>query len=443
MNIKSFHIITFGCQMNENDSLQLSKILEQNLGLSFEQDASKSDVIIINTCSVREKPEHKVFSEIGRFTKIKKNRKVIIGIIGCVAQEYGNSIFKRSDIVDFVAGTHNIDKIPDMILNLANGKKKISSTEFYDNIKSINIFTKPYDKAGVKAYVTIMQGCENFCSYCIVPYVRGREYSRKSSDILDEIKYLADKGVKEITLLGQNVNSYGKKSFSEISFTELLERIIKIDRIDRIRFTTSHPKDFDKSLIDIIAKNEKICNQIHLPVQSGSDKILKLMNRKYTKKDYLEKIYLLKRKIPNIAITTDIIVGFPYEDDNDFMETYNIVKEVGYVSSFSFKYTPRPFTKFSNIDNIPENVKNERLKSLQNLQKQITLQHNKSAIGKIFKVLIEGVSKKSDNELTGRTEDNRIVNFKGRKSLIGQFANVKIIESFQNSLKGKLIEKTL
>ena len=439
MSIKSFHIITFGCQMNENDSLQLSKILEERLGLYYEWEVSNSDVVIINTCSVREKPEHKVFSEIGRFAKIKQKKKTIIGVMGCVAQEYGNTIFKRSDIVDFVAGTHNIDKIPDMILKAANEKKKTSNIEFYDNIESLNIFTKPYDNAGVKAYVTIMQGCENFCSYCIVPFVRGKEYSRKSSDILSEIEYLSEKGVKEITLLGQNVNSYGKKSSDEISFIELLEKITKIDKIERIRFTTSHPKDFNESLINIIAENEKICNQIHLPVQSGSDKILKLMNRKYDKKNYLNKIDLLKKKIPDIAITTDIIVGFPYEDDNDFLETFNIVKEVGYISSFSFKYTPRPFSKFSGIDNIPEDVKNKRLKTLQNLQKKITLEKNNEAIGKTFKVLTEGISKKYDNELTGRTEDNRIVNFKGDKSLIGKFVHVEIIESFQNSLKGKLV----
>jgi tRNA-2-methylthio-N6-dimethylallyladenosine synthase len=437
MKLKTFHIKTFGCQMNENDSLQLATLLENKLKLISVDAPDKADLIIINTCSVREKPEKKVFSEAGRLLKFKKKKNTIIGIIGCVAQEYGRKIMERAEYVDFVAGTHNIHKIPEIIKKILKNKRHISETDFYNSIPSLSIFTKPYDTAEIKAFVSIMQGCNNFCSYCIVPFVRGREYSRPFQEIIDEICYLASRGVKEITLLGQNVNSYGDK----ITFPELLLKITEISGIERIRFTTSHPKDFNKDIVDAMKSSEKICKQLHLPLQSGSNKILKLMNRKYTKEEYLEKVEMLKENIPHIKLTTDIIVGFPHESRKDFEETLNMLKQVKYLSSFSFVYSPRPFTKYYNIDNVPVEEKKKRLAVLQKLQKEITLKHNVDSVGKIFKILVEGQSKKRTGELTGRTEDNRVVNFKGDRKLIGNFVEVEIIEGFQNSLKGKTDEK--
>ena len=431
-----FHIITFGCQMNENDSIQLKKILLKRDNFIYEQNVSNADIVILNTCCVREKPEHKVFSEAGRIGRQGK----IIGVIGCVAQEHGEKLLEKSQYIDFVVGTHNIDRIPDTIEDFIKNRKKISITSFYDKINSINIFTEPYDNYGFKAYVTIMQGCENFCTYCIVPFVRGKEYSRKSEDICREVEYLAEKGVKEITLLGQNVNSYGKKDKNELSFPELLYKLHEINGIERIRFTTSHPKDFSNELIDAIADLRKVCKQIHLPLQSGSDKILKLMNRKYTKKEYLDKIERLKSKIPEIQFTTDIIVGFPFEEDYDFFETLEVIKKVRYISSFSFKYSPRPFSKYSDVDNVDEQIKKKRLKILQDIQKKITLEFNKSSEGKIFTILADGISKKNSNELTGRSEDNRTVNFQGDRSLIGSFLKVKILKAYQNSLKGEIVD---
>ena len=435
-----YFIRTFGCQMNENDSIQAGILLEKELGMKKVNDPKDADVIILNTCSVREKPEKKVFSEAGRIGKLKKKKpNIIFGIMGCVAQEIGKSFLEKLPYLDFVIGTHNIHKLPEIIKAINEKNGKFCETEFYNEIKSINIPTLPYDKFNLKAYVTIMQGCNNFCSYCIVPFVRGREYSRKSEDIINEIKLLAEKGVKEVTLLGQNVNSYGKTREKEISFCELLYKISEIQSIKRIRFTTSHPKDFGDDLIDAFKNLKKLCNHLHLPLQSGSTKILKLMNRKYTKEEYLEKVYKLKEKVPDIAISTDIIVGFPYEEENDFQETLDVMEKVNYITSFSFKYSPRPFSKYEKIDNIPEDVKLERLKILQNLQKKLTLEHNQNAVGKTFEVLVEGFSKKK--QLTGRLEDNRIVNFEGDSNLIGKFIKIKITKAFQNSLIGEVVNE--
>ncbi len=425
--------------MNENDSIQLSNLLIQKLNIEPTKTLSDADIVIINTCSVREKPEHKVFSEIGRFAKIKSGRDIILGVIGCVAQEYGQKIFSKTSLVDFVAGTHNIHLIPDMISDVLKNRKGIANIAFYDKIESLNIATSPYDDYGVKAYVSIMQGCENFCSYCIVPFVRGKEYSRKSHDIYNEILRLVQMGVKEVTLLGQNVNSYGKKSSTEISFPELLYKISEIKGLDRIRFTTSHPKDFGDDLVYAIKNIDKVCNQVHLPIQSGSNKILKLMKRGYSREDYLDKFYKLKDNIVDIRITTDFIVGFPYETEEDFQDTIKILNEVKYISSFSFKYSPRPFSDNSEIDTVDDSIKRKRLKILQDLQKSITLQYNKDSVGKIFDILVDSSSKKSQEELSGRSYDNRIVNFKGDTSLLGKFVKVKITQAFQNSLRGELL----
>ena len=439
--IKTFYIKTFGCQMNENDSIQAGILLRKYLNLEPVNDIKEANVIILNTCSVREKPERKVFSEAGKIGKFKKRSKkrIIIGIMGCVAQQLGKVILEKLPYVDFVIGTHNIHKLPEIIEKIVKNNERIAELSQYDSISSINIHTNPYDDFGLKAYVTIMQGCNNFCSYCIVPFVRGREYSRKSEDILEEIRELANKGVKEITLLGQNVNSYGKTRKGEISFVELLYRISEIKGIERIRFTTSHPKDFNEDLMYAFKEIDKLCNHLHLPLQSGSDKILKLMNRGYTKEEYLEKVFKLKELVPDIAISTDIIVGFPYETDEDFKHTIDVVERVKFITSFSFKYSPRPFTKYSDVDNVPDEVKSERLKTLQDLQKRITLEYNVESEGKIYEVLVEGFSKRG--QLTGRLYDNRIVNFDGDKDLIGKFVKVKIKKGYQNSLIGEVLNE--
>ena len=427
--------------MNENDSIQAGILLKKYLNLEPVSELKDANVIILNTCSVREKPERKVFSEAGKIGKFKKRskKKIIIGIMGCVAQQLGRSILDKLPYVDFVIGTHNIHKLPEIIEIVLKYNERIAEVDQYDKIPSISIHTNPYDKFGLKAYVTIMQGCNNFCSYCIVPYVRGREYSRKSEDILEEIKELADKGVKEVTLLGQNVNSYGKTRKGEISFVELLYKVSEIEGIERIRFTTSHPKDFNEDLMFAFKDIEKLCNHLHLPLQSGSNKILKLMNRKYRKEEYLEKVFKLKEIVPEIAISTDIIVGFPFETDEDFEHTIDVVKKVRFITSFSFKYSPRPFTKYSEVDNVPDEVKSERLKILQGLQREITLNYNVGSVGKVYNVLVEGFSKKG--QLTGRLYDNRIVNFEGNENLIGKFVKVKIKKGYQNSLIGEVLNE--
>ena len=427
--------------MNENDSIQAGILLKKYLNLEPVSELKDANVIILNTCSVREKPERKVFSEAGKIGKFKKRskKKIIIGIMGCVAQQLGRSILDKLPYIDFVIGTHNIHKLPEIIERVLKYNERIAEVDQYDKIPSISIHTNPYDKFGLKAYVTIMQGCNNFCSYCIVPYVRGREYSRKSEDILEEIMELADKGVKEVTLLGQNVNSYGKTRKGEISFVELLYKVSEIEGIERIRFTTSHPKDFNEDLMFAFKDIEKLCNHLHLPLQSGSNKILKLMNRKYRKEEYLEKVFKLKEIVPDIAISTDIIVGFPFETDEDFEHTIDVVKKVKFITSFSFKYSPRPFTKYSEVDNVPDEVKSERLKILQGLQREITLNYNVGSVGKIYNVLVEGFSKKG--QLTGRLYDNRIVNFEGNENLIGKFVKVKIKKGYQNSLIGEVLNE--
>lgn len=443
---KRVYIKTFGCQMNENDSEKMLMLLEDEYEPT--ENPEEADLIIVNTCSVREKPQHKVYSEVGRYKFLKvKKPELLIGITGCVAQQEGERLLKRLPFIDLVLGTQGFYFIKEVLKQIKKNKKPVVLTPLDPKFKpplvlsSDNLFSR---QKRVKAFVTIMQGCDNFCSYCIVPYVRGREVSRPPEEILKEVETLTKQGVKEIVLLGQNVNSYGLKERGYPDFPELLNLISQIEGVWRIRFTTNHPKDLSDKLIKTMTENPKICHHIHLPLQAGSNKILKRMNRKYTKEEYLLKVEKLRNALPDVAITSDIIVGFPGETKEDFEETLEMLKMVRYYEIFSFKYSDRPFTAAQKMDEkVPEEEKERRLKLVQELQTQITQEIYQSYVGKELEVLVEGSSVKSDKMLTGRTSTNVIVNFVSpRLDLIGALVKVRIEETGKHSLKGTYV-KTL
>ena len=434
---KLLYVETFGCQMNVSDSEKIVALLKQ-IGYHPTQDSSRADLIILNTCSVREKPEKKVYSSLGRFKGLKSaNRRLILAVGGCVAQQEGERLLEKVPYLDLVFGTHNLHLLPDMVTRAEEGKR-LAEVGFIDGEARLDLFPVD-DQAGVLSrFVTIMQGCDNFCSYCIVPYVRGREVSRRSGDVLRELRGLADNGVKEVTLLGQNVNSYGLQNPDEPDFAELLRLAAAIPGIERIRFTTSHPKDISDRLIECFAELPELCSHIHLPVQAGSDAVLKRMNRGYTRREYLAKIEALRAVRPDLQFTGDMIVGFPGETEADFQETLSLMDEVGYTDLFSFKYSVRPGTGAAAYpDDVAADVKRERLDRLQGAQRKITMERNRSFVGSVQKVLIEGVSRRGD-QLFGRTSGNRVANFTGDPALIGRLADVVITRAFQNSLLGEL-----
>ncbi len=439
-NGKFVYLQTFGCQMNVHDSEKMLSILAENDYRSTE-DIHRADIILLNTCSVRAKPEHKVYSVLGRLKKLKeKNHHVIIGVGGCVAQHEGERLLDRIGHLDLVFGTHNLHRLPDLISNVQASRKPKCAVEFYDEVKSLDIFPAPPDGEKVKSYVTIMQGCDNFCSFCIVPYVRGREKSRPSGNILGEVEALSERDVREVTLLGQNVNSYGKDLSGGLTFPQLLAHINEIQGLWRIRFTTCHPRDISEELIMAFEKLEKVCKHIHLPFQSGSDKILERMGRGYTRKQYMEIGERLREVCPEIGITADVMVGFPGEDERDFHETLDLIQRVQFDNLFSFKYSPRKGTKAALFpDQIDESTQSRRLEVLQDLQKRITLKRNRALQGRYEEILVEGPSKGAKEEMTGRTDSNKVVNFKGSRDLIGQLVTVRIEEGYANSLKGKII----
>lgn len=438
MRDKYLHIITYGCQMNKHDSQKITSLLA-HYNYTSTSDAEKADLIILNTCCIREKAEHKVYSELGRLKKFKDlNPRLIIGIGGCVAQQEGERLLKHASHLDLVFGTHQIHRIPQFIARTEQGER-FAQTSFSGNGEYLNLNSHPVEKGSVKSFATIMQGCNNFCSFCVVPHVRGREVSRPSNQILQEIESLFRQGVKEITLLGQNVNSYGKDLSVELSFPELISEINDIKGIERIRFVTSHPKDFSDELIASFAGLEKLCEHIHLPVQSGSNSVLKSMNRKYTREDYLEKIEKLREAKSAISITSDIIVGFPGESEKDFQDTLALLEKVEFDNLFSFKYSIRSNTKAAFLPNqVSEEIKDERLKMLHNIQAQYTLNKNKMLEGNVEKVLVEGVSKNHLERMTGRTRSNRVVNFEGNSDLRGRLVPIRIKKGFQNSLYGEI-----
>jgi len=439
MNNKlKYFIETWGCQMNEEDSEKLSGMLKLK---NYSRVVSKeeADIIIFNTCAVRENAEQKVFGNLGQLKHLKKkNPKLIIAVSGCMMQQPGiaEELAKKFPFINIIIGTHNAYKFPKYLNRIINGEKKI--IDIWNNEGEI-IEGLPVDRlSSVKAFVTIMYGCNNFCTYCIVPYVRGRERSRNPEDIEKEIKELVNKGYKEITLLGQNVNSYGKRLKPEINFAKLLRRINNIEGLERIRFMTSHPKDLSQELIDTIAECDKLCEHIHLPFQSGSTRILKKMNRHYTREQYLDLVCRIKKAIPNVALTTDIIVGFPGETEEDFNDTLSLVKEVEYDSAFTFLYSKRngtPAAKYE--DQIPENIKHERFNRLVEVVNEISKKKNKEYEGNIVEVLVESRSKTDPLKLTGRTRTSKLVNFKGDHKNIGKLVNVKITEAKSFSLIGE------
>ena len=431
------YIKTFGCQMNEHDSENILNLLA-SCDYQPTPDPKKADLILINTCSVREKSEQKVYSLLGRLKRYKKNGRILLGVGGCVAQQEGDKLLKKAPYVDLVFGTSNIHLLPELIKTARHARKAQVATEFHSDSLCYPLPELP-KFFQVKAYVTIMEGCDNFCSFCVVPFVRSREKSRPSAEIIKEVRGLVTAGVKEVTLLGQNVNSYGATVAGELSFSGLIKELNKIDGLERIRFTTSHPKDLGEELIACFEEQPKLCPHIHLPLQSGSDRILKMMNRGYTREDYLLKIKKLRTVCPEIGITTDLIVGFPGETEKDFQATLDMVSEIEYDEFFSFKYSDRPKTQASQYpDKLPEEEKARRLSILQEKQKSITLKKNQTLIGKTLAVLVEGESKKNPLHLSGRSRTNKVVNFEGPLGLKGEIVLVKILSVHPHSLFGCL-----
>jgi tRNA-2-methylthio-N6-dimethylallyladenosine synthase len=433
---KKLYIETFGCQMNVNDSETMVSLLKD---LEYEptDSPSSADLIILNTCCIRAKAEQKVYSELGRLKGLKRGgRRVLLGVGGCIAQQEGDRLFKRVPHLDLVIGTHSLHLLPEMVRAAERGER-LSRNDFLDPETRLDLFPRREADGGITRFVTVMQGCDNFCSYCIVPYVRGREVSRRSADILREIREMADSGVREVTLLGQNVNSYGLKSPGEPDFAGLLRSVAEIDGIERIRFTTSHPKDISPSLIDCFSDMKKLCGHIHLPAQSGSDRILERMNRGYTRQEYLEKIAALKHARPDISITGDMIVGFPGETEDDFLQSLSLMEEVGYADLFSFVFSARKETAAAKYpDELARREKQERLDRLQKYQDRLSMKRNESLVGTCQEVLVEGASKRSD-QIFGRTGGNRIVNFAADPGLTGSIVPVRIIRAFRNSLLGE------
>ncbi|WP_277657073.1 tRNA (N6-isopentenyl adenosine(37)-C2)-methylthiotransferase MiaB [Seleniivibrio woodruffii] len=437
--MRKYFIHTMGCQMNEYDSQRIASILEK-MGFVPAETMEEGDYLLVNTCSVREKPQHKADSAIGRFKQIKKKRpEVKVGFCGCVAQQDGEKILKNSKFIDFVVGTDGLDRLEEVIACVENGHR-LCDTQVNDGELTIGSFRR---NVSVSSFVTIMKGCDNFCSYCIVPYVRGREKSRTPEEILTEVRYLADNGAREVTLLGQNVNSYGKGLDEKISFPELINEVSGLDSIKRVRFVTSHPKDFSDELIDIMQKNEKVCEYLHLPLQAGSDRILKAMNRKYTYGHYRDMVMRAKERIPNLALSSDFIVGFPGETDEDFECTLNALREIEYDTIFAFAYSVRPGTGAEKlVDDVPEQTKKMRLAKVLDLQKEIITRRSKEYEKTVVEVMVEGRGKKDENQFSGRNRQNKVVNFSSEKELnIGDFAKVYITQARPNSLYGKALEE--
>lgn len=434
---KLLYIETYGCQMNVNDSERIVTMMA-GLGYAPTNDPASSDMILLNTCSVRGGAEEKVYKRLANLRIYKRDgKKQIIAVGGCVAQQEGEELLRKLPYLDLVIGTHNLHLLPEMVRSAEHGARR-SETTFIDNDQRLDLFPSIKGESRLSRFVTVMQGCDNFCSYCIVPYVRGREISRRSADIQAEVRQLADEGVREIILLGQNVNSYGLKTGHEPSFAELIRKVADISGIDRIRFTTSHPKDMSPELIACFGDVPKLSGQIHLPAQSGSDAVLKLMGRGYTRDSYLDKVHRLKAVRPDIVITGDIIVGFPGENDADFDQTLSLMEEVRYIDLFSFVYSPRPGTKAAEMrDDLPREVKMRRLDRLMELQRRHTGEISAPYVGSVMSVLVEGEGK-LPGQVSGKADIGRIVNFTGDRSLIGSFVDVKIVKAYPNSFLGEL-----
>lgn len=438
--MKRLFIQTYGCQMNQYDSERIARLMERE-GYAPTELAEEADLILLNTCSVRDKAEQKVYSALGRWRELKeKNPNVIIGVGGCVAQQEGENLLRRVPHLDLVFGTHNIHKLGRMVREAESPGNRPVEIAFYRDPSYMEDPEARPTVHGAKAYVTIMHGCNKVCSFCIVPYVRGRELSRPSASILREIEELAAQGVKEVMLLGQNVNSYGKTA-GELSFPELLHRVNDVAGLERIRFTTSHPQDLSPGLIEAYASLDKLCEHLHLPIQSGSDSVLQRMRRGYTREEYLDRIRRLRARRPEVALSTDIIVGFPGESEEEFEGSLEILQEVEYADIYAFSYSPRPHTSANKMyaDDVAEDVKKERLDRVLKAQGTISRRKNEERVGKIEEVLVEGPAKLGRSQMMGRTRTNRIVNFVGPEELSGQLTGVRITAAGANSLLGDLI----
>jgi tRNA-2-methylthio-N6-dimethylallyladenosine synthase len=434
------YIRTYGCQMNEQDSGAMLRLLEGQ-GYTATSDPEEADVILINTCSVREKPEQKVRSLLGRFRSLTEGRDVVLGVTGCYAQQEAGALLRRFPWVDLVMGPDAITRLPALLLDIQLKRKRVLATEQLDrnDYPFLNelVFR---DTRKVTAFVNIQKGCDNLCSFCIVPFTRGREVSRVADEVVAEIRGLVDQGVREVTLLGQNVNSYGLKRSGAPPFHELIARISEVDGLRRIRFTTSNPWDLDPGLIDQFRTNDKLVSYFHLPVQAGADSMLSRMRRKHTREEYLALIAALRDARPDIALSTDIIVGFPGETDEEHQATLSLLEQVRYDFIYSFRYDPRPHTgavrKFE--DDVPRALKSTRLQEVQALQRSITRDRMKAWEGRSVPVLVEGPSKRDAAWLTGRISQHWIVNFAGPGRLVGQVVDVIIEEALSNSLAGRL-----
>jgi tRNA-2-methylthio-N6-dimethylallyladenosine synthase len=438
---KQLYIQTFGCQMNEYDSARVQQMLIGQ-GYRLTTEIKDADVIFINTCAVREKAEQKVFSFLGRLRRLKVRKPEIkILLAGCIAQQQGDKLLKRFDHLDLVLGTRSLAALPNLIEKIRENGLRLAHLAEEEDKADTNYDGCLTVVRGVAAPVTIMQGCDNYCSYCIVPYVRGSESSRPSWAILKEINALVAAGIAEVTLLGQNVNSYGRKSSRELSFSELLRKVQAETAVKRVRFTTSHPKDLTEELMQCFADLQCLCRNLHLPVQAGSDRILKLMNRGYTAADYLRKIERLRKLCPEMALSTDVMVGFPGETDQDFQDTMNLLEQVQFDTLFSFRYSDRPPARAIRFpDKVAEADKARRLLELQAFQAEITLRRNRMEIDCLREILVEGPSKTGGSQWMGRTQQNRIVNFESPVDLTGRLVPVRIVAAYSHSLRGELLD---
>ena len=444
--IKKLHIKTHGCQMNEYDSARMADLLKETHTVELTDDPQEADVLLLNTCSVREKAQEKLFHQLGRWKKLKeKKQELIIGVGGCVASQEGNAILHRAPQVDVVFGPQTLHRLPEMIDATKINKIPVLDVTFPE-IEKFDRLPEP-GVDGPSALVTIMEGCSQYCTFCIVPYTRGEEISRPMDDVIAECVGLAEQGVREINLLGQNVNAYqGDKDDGSIcDLAELITIVAAVDGIDRIRFTTSHPKEFSQSLMDVYTKVPALVSHLHLPVQTGSDRLLSLMKRNYQVEIYREKIRQIRKIRPQLSLSSDFIIGFPGETDDDFKQTMNFIAEMRFDASFSFIYSKRPGTLASDMpDDATEEIKKIRLKILQNRINQQSMQISRRLVGSIQKILVTGYSKKDPGELSGRTECNRVVNFKcAEPHLIGRFADIGIVEAFPHSLRGSLVDSEL
>ena len=437
-NLK-YTIYTMGCQLNENDSEKICGMLE-SMQYTKTENIDEADIIIYNTCCVRENAEDKLFGKLGEVKKLREQKGTIIAICGCMMQEQHiiDKIKKSYNFVDIIFGTHTLHKLPEDLYTVICDRKRIMDILDIDGEVIEGLPIKRNDN--IKASVTIMNGCNNFCSYCIVPYVRGRERSRDPQDIINEVEDIAKQGYKEVTLLGQNVNSYkGNGNLGITKFSELLRAVNKISGIERIRFVSPHPKDFSDDVIDAIKDCDKVCKLIHLPLQSGSSSVLKVMNRKYTKEQYLELANKMKERIPNLTLSTDIIVGFPGETEEDFEDTLDVVRQINFEQVYMFIYSRRVGTPGDKMENqIPEEVKHARFDRLKALVESQIDENNKKYVGTVQKILVEGKSKSNEAMLTGRTDSNKVVNFEGPEDLIGNVIEIPIVSEHMWYLKGKL-----